>query len=270
VGLTREALAGLADLLALSSERHDDIRTAVTEACNNVVQHAYPDGEVGLLQMDVGVLRDALEVVVSDRGVGMTHAAEQASDLEIGVPVMLALCDHLQVDHPAQGGTEVQLRFGVPGLQADLGGCAAHEGLELPGAAKPLVEVALSSAELAGAILPRLTTALAVRAHFSADGVSDVQMLSDALARHATALAHGGCLKVGLAAGPHRLDLQVGPLEAGGADRLLAHSAPRVPSGMAAGGHAPLSIFERLAQEHSSISIGEQQMLLLRVLDRAR
>ena len=37
-------LGGMAELLAMDPELLDDLKTAVSEACNNVVLHAYPDG----------------------------------------------------------------------------------------------------------------------------------------------------------------------------------------------------------------------------------
>src|SRR5258707_5799480 len=42
--LVRGALGGMADLLSLDVELLDDLKTAVSEACNNVVMHAYGGG----------------------------------------------------------------------------------------------------------------------------------------------------------------------------------------------------------------------------------
>ena len=39
--LVREVLTGVAEALALEGSDLIDIHTAVTEACNNVIQHAY-------------------------------------------------------------------------------------------------------------------------------------------------------------------------------------------------------------------------------------
>lgn len=254
VGLARDVLAGLAELVVLSREQYDDMRTAVTEACNNVVQHAY-DGEEGPLEMEVRVLRDAVEVVVRDEGVGMAEAAEAVGDLEIGLPVMLTLADRLEVGSGPYGGTEVRMSFRTPGVAA-LGAGERRDGppeITLPDV--PLaVRVAFSSAELAAAILPRLAAALAARAHFSTDRVSDVRLVSNAIASEASPLTNGRHLEVALGTDLRRLDMQVGPLREGAAARLHRR---------------PVTAVRRLTDEASVTAIGPDEVLLLRILDRA-
>ena len=46
VMVVRQAVAGLGEALGLSGERIADLKTVVTEACNNVVLHAYDDEPV--------------------------------------------------------------------------------------------------------------------------------------------------------------------------------------------------------------------------------
>ena len=48
--LVREMLTGVSETVELDSSDLYDIRTAVTEACNNVVVHAYR-GEEGLMEI---------------------------------------------------------------------------------------------------------------------------------------------------------------------------------------------------------------------------
>lgn len=257
VGLAREALAGLAETVALSREQYDDMRTAVTEACNNVVQHAYEDEE-GPLELELRVLDDAVEVVVRDQGVGMADGAAQAAgELDIGLPVMLALADRLEVGAGPYGGTEVSMRFRAPGLEA-LDTRPAPNGDGPPEIVLPDVQVsarvAFSSGELAAAILPRIAASLAARAHFSTDRVSDVQLVSDAVAVGASPLTNGPHLEVALGTERRRLDMQIGPLRVGGAKQLERGTLPAI---------------ERLTDEASVTAIGPDEVLLLRMRDSA-
>ena len=50
--IVRGMLSGLAELLEMDPELLDDLKTSVSEACNNVVQHAY-EGEEGPLEVEV-------------------------------------------------------------------------------------------------------------------------------------------------------------------------------------------------------------------------
>lgn len=267
MALAREVLAGLADALALSREQYDDIRTAATEACNNVVQHAYEDEE-GPLEMEVRVVRDAVELLVRDAGVGMSHIAEDGlPELAIGLPAMLALSDRFEVAHVPEGGTEVRMRFLAPGVEAQDRRADESDGppeIVLPDV-QGAIRVAFATAELAGAILPRVAGALAARAHFTADRVADVQMLSDAIAAGAIGLANGPHLEVAFAAARRELGMQVGPLVRGGAERLL--SAWRLPNGDRSGSAPTMA---RLSDERSVTAIGPDEVLLLRVRDTAR
>ena len=48
--VVRQAVAGLGEALGLTDQRVDDLKTVVSEACNNVVLHAY-EGEPGPLDV---------------------------------------------------------------------------------------------------------------------------------------------------------------------------------------------------------------------------
>ena len=48
VAVVRQALTGLGDAYDLDPDLLGDVKTAVTEACNNVVLHAYAETEEGL------------------------------------------------------------------------------------------------------------------------------------------------------------------------------------------------------------------------------
>ena len=67
--LVREVLAGVAEAAGLDAVTLNDVRTAVTEACNNVVLHAYERSE-GPLEVEVYGTGNELEVLVRDHGSG--------------------------------------------------------------------------------------------------------------------------------------------------------------------------------------------------------
>ncbi|HKG17527.1 MAG TPA: ATP-binding protein, partial [Solirubrobacteraceae bacterium] len=69
VALVRQALTGLGGALRLEGAVLADVKTAVSEACNNVVVHAY-GGEPGPMEVYVRPHGDELVVVVRDDGEG--------------------------------------------------------------------------------------------------------------------------------------------------------------------------------------------------------
>src|SRR4029079_7152153 len=72
VAVVRQALTGMGDAYELDPDFLSDIRTAVTEACNNVVIHAYPDSDDGLMEVEADAGDGSLvEVLVRDYGGGL-------------------------------------------------------------------------------------------------------------------------------------------------------------------------------------------------------
>src|SRR3954469_5538003 len=67
VALVRQAFGGLADAGGISEALLAHVNTAVSEACNNVVVHAYDGGE-GPLEVTVCVNGTELIVFVRDQG----------------------------------------------------------------------------------------------------------------------------------------------------------------------------------------------------------
>src|SRR5712691_237799 len=72
VAIVRQALTGIADAMRLETGLLSDIKTAVSEACNNVVLHAY-DGHEGPLEVYVCPSEDELDVVVRDEGLASSR-----------------------------------------------------------------------------------------------------------------------------------------------------------------------------------------------------
>src|SRR3954454_15835931 len=70
VAVVRHAFGGLGDALDVPDHALADVKLAVTEACTNVVVHAYPNGD-GPMAVSAGVSDGALTVVVADEGRGI-------------------------------------------------------------------------------------------------------------------------------------------------------------------------------------------------------
>src|SRR5512133_693436 len=75
VAVVRHAVGGLGDVLDVHEQTLSDIKLAVTEACTNVVVHAYPDGE-GPMALRATVDDVVLRVVIVDRGRGILPRAD--------------------------------------------------------------------------------------------------------------------------------------------------------------------------------------------------
>jgi len=110
VAVVRHMLGGVGDALALHPEILSDVKLAVSEACANAVIHAYPEGEPGLLDIEVSAQPKQLEVVVRDHGHGMAPRADSPG-LGVGLPLMASLAESLELANRTGGGTEVRMRF---------------------------------------------------------------------------------------------------------------------------------------------------------------
>jgi serine/threonine-protein kinase RsbW len=260
--VVRQALTGLAVALKLDAIETNDLNTAVTEACNNVVMHAYGDQE-GPLEVEVYVLASAIAVVVRDRGIGMRvpAGASEIAGAGMGLAVIGALARRVDFAQPADGGTEVRMEFALPrGVTLEPVGDDNDEqaGLDGPLTAElsSTVEVRLAPSPLARAILPRVLSALAARAHFSMDRISDVQLIADALAANADQSFDGSHLAVGVTIAPRNLELRVGPLQAGRGESLVV---------AAADGLAP--VIDRLTDAKRVAATGSGETLELHMVD---
>jgi serine/threonine-protein kinase RsbW len=92
-----------------------DVAVALSEACSNVVMHAYRDSHGGSRDFRVVAEHDgdAVTVTVADDGCGMTPRSDSPG-LGLGVPLIAALTDALDVRRgPGGRGTHVSMRFGV-------------------------------------------------------------------------------------------------------------------------------------------------------------
>ena len=261
VALVREMLTGVAEATRLDPNDLNDIRTAATEACNNVVLHAY-GGEEGSLEVEVFISTSAIEVVVRDHGSGIQPRIRTSDDdaLGIGISIIQALAQRVEFMDVAGGGTEVRMEFDTPGTRAIPP--AKDDGFELPAlgsdGSSATTAVAIAPSDLARTVLPRVLSVLAARAHFTTDRISDAQLVADALVPQRGESTGADRLAVSVTVEPRTLQLHIGPLDSGSARRLIAESA--------IDGLGP--VIERLVDDHQVATVGASEVLALRLVDK--
>jgi serine/threonine-protein kinase RsbW len=226
--LVRQMLTGVAEAIELDAAELNDISTAVTEACNNVVLHAYR-GEEGPLEIELRARTGALEVVVRDHGTGMLPPVDGPDQVTgIGLPVIRALArSSAFTSTPAGEGTEVRMTFATPRVSAPEPTPADEFARPAIVVAEPAdsIEITIAPKRLARTILPRVLSVSAARAHFTTDRIADLQRFSDSLVAHAPGFIRGEHLSLAIHVQPHEIELRIAPMKAGRAEEMLAAGA---------------------------------------------
>jgi serine/threonine-protein kinase RsbW len=254
--LVRQVLTGIAEAIDLDTSDLYEISVAVTEACNNVVVHAYR-GDEGPLDVEAYVRPGALQVVVRDRGVGIQPGAQEVAGT--GLSVIQALSQSVELSAGQDGGTDIWMTFDTPRTRA----------LDPPSAGRPElpaveefepgtgIEITLAPTLLSRTILPRLLSVFAARAHFTTDRLLDGQLIADELAASAQRAAGRGYLNVSISLLRRDLELRIAPLPAGHAGRLLVdESVDRLGP-----------VIRKLSTQHrvTTLDSGSHEMLALRL-----
>lgn len=109
VALVRHVLSALAEAVGMPDEVCEDLKLAVTEACTNVVRHAYHDGN-GRIEVIARPEHDALQVIVADSGAGIGPSPD-AQGPGFGLGLITALADRLEIDHAPGEGSRLHMWF---------------------------------------------------------------------------------------------------------------------------------------------------------------
>jgi anti-sigma regulatory factor (Ser/Thr protein kinase) len=110
IAVIRQTVSGICEALGADARTVGDIKLAATEACTNVVLHAYAGGDAGTIEVDAYATEAELRLLVRDRGAGMTPAP-MAEGLGLGLPLIAALTSTLTIVEPDDGGTEIGMTF---------------------------------------------------------------------------------------------------------------------------------------------------------------
>jgi anti-sigma regulatory factor (Ser/Thr protein kinase) len=225
-GLVRAAFGGIATPFALRPELLNDLKTVVSEACNNAVEHAYR-GETGAIAVRVGIQLEEIEVTIRDWGGGFQQLPGDGDRLRVGLPLISALADRAEFLSAPGSGTEVRMGFDLrhdPRRTDTLMHLEDAEDLEawLPwrrGLAGDVV-VTLLARDLLPSVLEPLASALAARSRFSLERFSDVYIVTRAVCKHVRTAASSSRVSFALTARDQRLELTIGPLGIGTGERL--------------------------------------------------
>jgi anti-sigma regulatory factor (Ser/Thr protein kinase) len=220
VAVVRHALAGLADQIGMDEPGIADLKTVVTEACMNVVVHAYPSGEPGLLEVEALRELEGLTVVVRDYGMGIRPRPDvDRPSLRIGLTLIAALSKSFEIKGGVDRGTEIRMHLPLRARSED------GQGEATPTAPVHTIdetEMRVGHPELIGPILSRTLAALAARREVTVDRLADAMLLSDAISASAPRGFEGGQVRLSIADREEGVELRVGPMRDGGGEQLRA------------------------------------------------
>lgn len=112
IAIVRHALGGFGEAYAVAEPKLSDIRLAVTEACANVVVHAYPGKEEGPMEVLASMEEGELTVLVRDWGGGIRPRSDSPG-LGLGLSLIAALAETVQLGRDEQERTEVRMTFAL-------------------------------------------------------------------------------------------------------------------------------------------------------------
>ena len=218
VAVVRHALAGLAERIGMDDAGVADLKTVVTEACMNVVVHAYPEGQPGPLEIEAAPDLDGLTVVIRDYGLGIRPRSAEGDhrpSLRIGLTLIAALSSSFEIKGGVDRGTEIRMHLPLVARKA----AEVGQGTT-PELASDATEMTVGPPELLPPILSRALSALAARRDIGVDRLSDTMLLSDAISASAPDGFADGHVRLSIVDHSEGVELRVGPMEGGGAERL--------------------------------------------------
>jgi anti-sigma regulatory factor (Ser/Thr protein kinase) len=218
VAVVRHAIAGLAERIGMDDAAIADLKTVVTEACMNVVVHAYSEDAIGLLKIEAVPDLDGLTVTVRDFGRGISpRPGVDRPSLRIGLALIAALSSSFEISGGVERGTEIRMHLPLRSRPIPT------EGEVMRPDAPPVpdaTEIQVGSAELLGPVLSRALTALAARQEITIDRISDAMLLADAISAAAPRGFPDGQVRLSIADRPEGVELKIGPMEQGAAAGL--------------------------------------------------
>jgi serine/threonine-protein kinase RsbW len=218
VAVVRHALAGLAERIGMDEPGIADLKTVVTEACMNVVVHAYPADTPGLLEVEAGEELDGLTVVVRDYGMGIRPRPDvERPSLRIGLTLIAALSKSFEIKGGVDRGTEIRMHLPLRSAVGEVERSPAQVSTVAEAA-----ELRVGHPDLVAPILTRALGAFAARREVTVDRLSDAMLLSDAISAGALKSFEDGHVSLSILDRDEGVELRVGPMKDGAAEQLRA------------------------------------------------
>jgi hypothetical protein len=184
----------------------------------NVVVHAYPADRPGPLEVEAHPEGRGLTVVVRDYGMGIHPRPDvDRPSLRIGLTLIAALSNSFEIKGGMDRGTEIRMHLLLQAREESEG--PAGDGAA-PVTMAETTDLQIRSPELVGPVLGRAISALAARREVSVERISDAVLLSDAISAAAPQAFADGHVNISIADREEGVELRVGPMSSGGADRL--------------------------------------------------
>jgi anti-sigma regulatory factor (Ser/Thr protein kinase) len=121
IAVVRRALEAIAEELSLPRRLIEDMRLAVTEACTNVVRHAYSAREAkeaDALRVELLPEERGMQVIVEDHGRGLAPSPDPGGP-GLGLALIAALTARLEISHgAADRGSRIAMWFAPVSIEA--------------------------------------------------------------------------------------------------------------------------------------------------------
>lgn len=209
--VVRQALRSLGEAVRGDPEQLEDAELGLTEACANVVEHAYRHGD-GVLEVRMQPRHHDMLIVVGDhgRGLGLGRRLRPRSRRSgYGLSIIEALSSRHELREAAEGGgTEVVMAFAleedphelpVTGVRPQLGPCER--------------------------VVRRLIAVVSAQADMPVDRMMDALLVSELVGRHVPQYLVGPRAQVRIERIHEGFDLRLGPLEQGAALAVVRDSS---------------------------------------------
>jgi len=228
--VVRQALRSLGETVEADLADLEDAELAVTEACANAVEHAYPD-EGGAVHVSFFPSDDEMLVSVRDfgRGMGDRHDGDAPG---YGLTMIEGIARRMDIHAGGgAGGTEVEMAFGL----------GVADTATVDGAAPGI--------QPAERVLRRVVAMVAAQVDMTVERVMEALLVVELVARHGLRYLVGDHSEMRVTRGEGSFELRVGPFEARGVEALMRDTEVPVVG----------SVIERLADRIATeqVRVGE-------------